>query len=160
MNYEYKYLKCCTKRKVDLADEFKKLQDRPAFLRHLTDTTNKANLDSKKFRPKYNSELAFGSVTCHKNFLPTNGPPVCRINGETSYNLSDLYSRDGQPPLFSQHYAIDPEASLAHRRENIIGGQLDQNWITQLDQLIRQINPLAKAYKLASKRLTEARLAN
>lgn len=32
MSYEYKYLKSCTKGKVDLADDFENLQDRPAII--------------------------------------------------------------------------------------------------------------------------------
>jgi hypothetical protein len=162
MSYQLTKLKCCSKGKVHLPDEWDALRERPLELEVMLGDENNA----KKFRREsrmFNTELAFGSTTSHEEYLPPHGVPVCRVNGETSYNVSDLLpprARPGQPPrapLFGQHYVIDQDSSMMARMNN--SPTLNENWIRILDGMLRD-GPIAQNYKRGAERRAEGRQRN
>uniref|UniRef100_A0A915KH88 Uncharacterized protein n=1 Tax=Romanomermis culicivorax TaxID=13658 RepID=A0A915KH88_ROMCU len=81
---------------------------------------------------------------------PPNGPQMCKINGETSYSLSDLYAKDGERPKFGQYYAIETTDALKDREKDYETKSLDKKLMTILEHMVRTHNVLAKMYFFAS----------
>jgi hypothetical protein len=152
--------KCCAKGRVDLAERFAAYQDRPQVLQVLSDLDHPRGKEFRRLSRKCNAEMAFGSTFTNEEFLPATGAPVCRVNNETSYNLSDLYTSQGVAPKFGEHYCIDPEDSLQWRVQSVVGAGLNPDWLRLLDNMLREVNPLCQLYKSASERIAEARGQN
>ena len=142
---------CCAKGKVDLSDTFKSLQNPPIYLKELCDPTDKTKKISNKFlkNTKFlNSCFAMGSIQTTSEPVPLGGPQVCRINGDISFQLSDLICEKDQSPMFGQFYGISPEEALEIRLQ--IFGKNDDDKLTMktLDDIFRKHHCLAKVYKL------------
>uniref|UniRef100_A0A915HLC4 Helitron helicase-like domain-containing protein n=1 Tax=Romanomermis culicivorax TaxID=13658 RepID=A0A915HLC4_ROMCU len=108
-------------------------------------------LKSEQFLKKarqYNNEFAFGSVNVKTEPPPRGGIPVCKINGETSYKLSDLIPRQNQRPVFGQMYALElgvgKQERVSHENEN-----LKKPILEGIEDCLREHNVLAKICRWA-----------
>uniref|UniRef100_A0A915JDC0 Uncharacterized protein n=1 Tax=Romanomermis culicivorax TaxID=13658 RepID=A0A915JDC0_ROMCU len=73
-----------------MQDLYDMLQHNPQELIDLCDNMAVHGRKFMKDPPKYNTEYAFGSIHMTSKKAPPNGPQMCKINGKTSYSLSDL----------------------------------------------------------------------
>ena len=99
-----------------------------------------------------NNSFAFGSVSVDKEIVE-HRKNVCKINGEVSFRVSDLYAPKGQKALFGQMYCIDPKAALKSRAEMLDEGIKKEDKVKKevlqfLDKIMQE-HPLAKTYRTA-----------
>lgn len=96
-----------------------------------------------------NNSFAFGSISVDKEIVE-HRKNVCKINGEVSFRVSDLYAAKNQKPLFGQMYCIDPDVAFKLRSEQLDDSEVEvkQEVLQILDALMQQ-HPLAKIYKTA-----------
>lgn len=74
---------------------------------------------------------------------------VCKVNGEISFNISDLYSKPYQTPLFGQLYIIDAQKAIEYRDQHLqakpYNVKIHETVLTLLDAIMRN-HPFAKSY--------------
>ncbi|KAH7702260.1 Appr-1-p processing, partial [Aphelenchoides avenae] len=171
------YTKCCAGGKVDteyMREKYASLQDMPEPLRryaeHIpTDPEAKNFHQNSKF---YNSNMAFGSVTSSRldpRDIPGRGVPPCRINGEMTHRLCDMYPNPERHEyeMWAQHFILDPADSLPKRLEHLrrqrnnpdypSGGVIKPEIVDRLDRMLRDEHPFAAAYKKAHEVYEEAK---
>lgn len=100
-----------------------------------------------------NNSFAFGSVSVDKEVVE-HRKNVCKINGEVSFRVSDLYAAKNQKPLFGQMYCIDPEEALKSRFDMLDAEKIKKEKKVKMEVLqildrIMQEHPLAKTYRTA-----------
>ncbi|KAH7703286.1 hypothetical protein AAVH_29542, partial [Aphelenchoides avenae] len=172
------YTKCCGGGKVDtdyMREKYASLQDMPEplsrYAEHVpTDPEAKNFHQNSKF---YNSNMAFGSVTSNRldpRDIPGRGVPPCRINGEMTHRLCDMYPNPERHEyeMWAQHFILDPADSLPKRLEHLrrqrnnpdypSGGAIKPEIVDRLDRMLRAEHPFAAAYKKAHEVYEEAKL--
>lgn len=106
-----------------------------------------------------NNSFAFGSVSVSKETVE-HRKNVCKINGEVSFRVSDLYAAKGQKPLFGQMYCIDPTVALNSRSEMLDAeikkkaNKVKKEVLEFLDQIMQE-HPFAKSYRTADQLYNE-----
>uniref|UniRef100_A0A915K862 Helitron helicase-like domain-containing protein n=1 Tax=Romanomermis culicivorax TaxID=13658 RepID=A0A915K862_ROMCU len=148
--YFGKASKCCHNGQVNLREHYEILQNAPQPLLDLcTNKKEYANLFMRNAR-RYNTEFAFASIHTVSEKAPPGGPQMCKINGESSFNLSDLYTKDGKRPAFGQYYVLEPQVAMDYRNNQPPEKKLNATILAILDSMIRDHNVLAQSYQFAS----------
>ena len=108
-------------------------------------------LKNKKFVKNirsYNSALSFASMGANMPHM-TSGPQFFKIHGQTYHNVYNVHPNNDERK-YGQLYVIDTEEATQIRMLNTANSKCEKNIISELDQLIREINPYANAYKMIS----------
>ena len=115
----------------------------------------------KNIRP-YNNVLAFASFGAHFENLPRNGPQVIRICGQIYHNIYALHPNKNEARKYGQLYVLDNEKATAQRKNHKSNSHIKAELFSELDSLLRIVNPYAKVYKMMyevdTRSLTLARL--
>uniref|UniRef100_A0A915KCU8 Helitron helicase-like domain-containing protein n=1 Tax=Romanomermis culicivorax TaxID=13658 RepID=A0A915KCU8_ROMCU len=143
--------RCCDKGQVNLTELCNILQHPPQEMLDMCDSDNSLAKSFMNNARKYNSELAFGSIHTTKEKAPTErGQHICKIIGETTYSLSDLYAKNGKRPVFGQYYSLEPKIGGAHRTMSAQEKKLNLKIVELFENMLRKHNVLTKAYFFAS----------
>lgn len=131
------------------------LTDAPTVLRTLLqDDSPRARAFRKDIR-KYNSALAFTSVSYNKDTrVSLQGGIQCfQIHGELFHFQGPLRTEDGRTPAFAQLFFYDPEYATDIRMDRY--PTLDRTVLIELLDMLTDCNPFINLYKTARERLTE-----
>jgi hypothetical protein len=171
------YTKCCCGGKVDtdyMRDKFACLQNMPQPLMQYAEHIP-TDREAKNFHQNsklYNSNMAFGSVTSNRldpRDIPGRGAPTCRINGEMTHRLCDMYPdpEHHEYEQWAQHFILDPADSLPKRLKHLrrlqnnpdypSSGGIKREIVDRLDRMLRAEHPFAEVYKKAHEVYEEAK---
>ena len=136
---------CCAKGKVILPP----LQKLPSSLDILLTGTDPR---SRTFRQKirmYNSALSFTSLGAKidQQVTGTSGVYTFRIHGEMYHKIGSLLPDSETQPQFAQIYIYDTDHEIQNR-SNIMPG-LDLSILTELQQMLHDINPYVNIFRQA-----------
>jgi hypothetical protein len=133
---------------------FEHYQDIPELLASLRHPAHPRYRYVRKKSRLMNSQLKFGHSGIEAEYIMGGGPTVCKVNGNIDFTLADILASQGRP-RFGTYYAIDPETALDLRLQHEVQmmGVIDQAMFSQLDNMIRQENWLARTYRTAGERL-------
>lgn len=95
-----------------------------------------------------NNAFAFGSVSVDKEIVESR-KNVCKVNGEISFRVSDLYAAKNQKPLFGQMYCIDPDVAFKYRSEMLESDFEIKDEVLKLLGAIMKDHPFAESYRTA-----------
>ncbi|CAO2148949.1 unnamed protein product [Urochloa humidicola] len=120
---------------------------------------------SKAFLQKirhYNSLFAFTSMgaSIDRTVNNGNGPPVFKISGQVCHRIGSLLPAPGDQPKFAQLYIYDTTNELANRigaiqSEDSRDGGICPQIAAELLNMLDEINPLVKQFRIARDRLAE-----
>ncbi len=79
---------------------------------------------------------------------PGHGPYCFRVHGQVYHQTGPLHPLNGEARQFAQIYILDPDEALNQRLGIAANTGCNPNILTALDELLRQINPFAQAYKM------------
>ena len=137
VNRQGAYKNCCHFGKVKLQEH----HEYPEVLKGMFDNKDfKANIRS------YNSALSFASLGAQVETI-TNGPYCLKIHGQvyhTTYNVNNV--DENKPRKYAQLYVIDTDQANDIRTRNGANAACDFSVMSNLDRLIRSVNPYAQAY--------------
>ena len=121
----------------------------------LQDSTPRARQFRKDIR-KYNSALAFTSISYNKDtrLSPHGGIQCFQIHGELFHLQGPLRARDGRTPSFAQLFFYDPDYATDVRMDQY--PTLDRTILTDLQDMLTNLNPFISIYKTARERLAES----
>ena len=80
--------------------------------------------------------------------MKTPGPQVFRISGQVYHNTYSLNPDDDKSRKYGQLYIIDNEMANNIRSTNDSNKNFSLEVLKELDDLLRIINPHARAYKM------------
>jgi len=139
-----KYIHCCHKGRVSLPS----LKPLPPFIKDLLTDSNPESKNFIKSIRNYNSALAFASIGAEVSQMSGPGTYCYKIQGQIYHRISALHPNVGERPKFAQLYILDSEEALNERMNIRSNNTCDRLLMSQLDQLMRQVNPFAEAYKM------------
>ena len=94
--------------------------------------------------------------------LSRNGPQVIRICGQIYPNISALHPNKNEARKYGQLYVLNNEKATAQRKNHKTNSDIKAELLSELDSLLRNVNPCAKVYKMMyevdTRSLTLARL--
>ena len=80
--------------------------------------------------------------------MSINGPQVIRICRQIYHNVYALHPNINEARKYGQLYVLDNEKATAQRRNHKSKSDIKAELLSELDSLLRNINPYAKAYKM------------
>ncbi|GJU06527.1 DNA helicase PIF1, ATP-dependent [Tanacetum coccineum] len=155
------YSLCCGRGKVSLTNEVDEL---PPLLKELiTNKHPKSNNFIENIR-RYNSMFTFTSMGGKQDTSINVGRGLyCyRMHGENCHLAGPLLSETGKPAKFAQLYIFDTENEIQNRIAIVINGEgssssrhnkLDYKLTTDIRDLLDEINPLVKDFRMAGERI-------
>ncbi|XP_074277038.1 uncharacterized protein LOC141600694 [Silene latifolia] len=149
---------CCRDGKVEL----RKIKEAPEYLKRLLSSTDDSECSKfKELIRVYNSCYAFTSMGAKiDHSVNTNsGPYVFRISGQVLHRIGSLLPPDDQDPSYAQLYVYDSSSEIA-MREKAVGKsegspKLDTEILARLKDMLDEVNPLTKTFRMAQERLKE-----
>ena len=96
----------------------------------------------------YNSSLSFASMGAHVDHLSGRGPYVFRVHGQICHRTGHMHPEDGAQRQYCQLFVIDSAMANAQRMQHQANQRLNANVIQNVDEIIRQNNIYAKAYRM------------
>jgi hypothetical protein len=145
---------CCAKGKILLPP----LQDLlPPLDRLLTELDQNSRLFRQNIR-MYNSALSFTSIGAKidNHITGTRGVYSFRIHGEIYHSIGTLLPNNEDYPQFAQIYIYDTDNELQNRMN--IMPNLDPNILTELQQMLNDVNPYVETFRQASDMLRSNQL--
>lgn len=95
-----------------------------------------------------NNSLAFASFGANIAPPPGYGPYCFRIHGSIYHRTRSLHSVNGETRKYAQLYILDPEQAVSERMQTNAYFGISEDLMNILSQLMANINPSAKAYKI------------
>ena len=80
--------------------------------------------------------------------MPRNGPQVIRICGKIYYNIYALHQNKNKARKYGQFYILDNKKVTAQRKNHKSNSDIRAELLSELDSLLRNVNPYAKVYKI------------
>lgn len=111
--------------------------------------------DGKNFREnirKYNSAVAFASFGYQPRKFE-GGPPVFIVHGQVHHLTQN--GLNGEKPLYSQLYFLDPEFANDERMNNANNKPCKREIMQYISTILLEINPFAHAFKMMKQLLDE-----
>jgi hypothetical protein len=138
------FSQCCEHGEVQLPDL---CPPPPPLLRLFTGDDDQAK-NFKEYIWEYNRALAFTSLGIMQDHSVNvgRGPPVFRIQGELHHDSASLLPRAGVSPRYAQLYIYDPHSALRYRMENNPNGNLREDTMSVLQDVIRNNHQYAPVY--------------
>lgn len=133
---------CCHKGKVKLPDD----PSYPEEIKSLIIGNSQLSRHFKHSIRNYNNAMAFASFGATYDKLYNKGPPIVRICGQVYHNTYSLHPTDNDSRKYGQLYIIDNEMATKNRKNN--NSDCRNEILLQLDNIIRNNNPYANAYKM------------
>jgi hypothetical protein len=103
----------------------------------------------------YNSALSFASLGAKVKVFDGGVPYCYRIHGQTYHAVGPLNPNDNTTPTYAQLYVYDSEEANRIRMNNVNNSNLNIELLSQLDALLREINPFAEAFKMMKEIVSE-----
>jgi hypothetical protein len=144
MPSDKKFSNCCHKEKIKLVDDV----TYPKLLQKLINNNSNESKQFFKNIRTYNNALAFASFGAKLVNLKTKGPQVFRISGQDYHNTYSLHPEDEKFRKFGQLYIIDNEIAKYDSYNTNCNSNLSIELLTKIEQLLKEINPYCKAYKM------------
>ena len=96
------------------------------------------------------------SINFQKNIRPCNnvlafarnGPQVIRICGQIYHNIYALHPNKNEARKCGQLYVLDNEKATAQRKNQKSNSDIKAELLSELNSLLRNVNPYAKVYKM------------
>ena len=113
--------------------------------------STRLSMDSINFRKNirsYNNTLAFASFGANFQSLSSTGPQVIGICGKIYHNVYALRPNINEAQKYGQLYVLDNEKATAQRKNCKSKSDIKAELLSELDSLLRNINPYTKAYKM------------
>ena len=138
---------CCHKGTVLLDDENEAHREFPPLLKELLSNPNHPDYSNFKINIRsFNSTLSFASMGAQVDHVDGYGPYCFTIHGQVYHRTSHMHPSDGARQ-YAQMYVIDSSMANDLRLQHPSNQHLDVGILRSLDELIRQVNVYAKAYK-------------
>ena len=80
--------------------------------------------------------------------MSSSGPQVIRICGKIYHKVYALHPNINEARKYGQLYVLDNEKATAQRKKHKSKSDIKAELLSELDSLLRNINPYAKAYKM------------
>ncbi|XP_023311823.1 uncharacterized protein LOC108913689 isoform X2 [Anoplophora glabripennis] len=134
------YTKCCRQGNVVLEN----LPPMPDVLEALFQGLHPLSAHFRRYILLYNYSFQFVSLEANLRDLPARGPYVFSVRGKVYHHISNVNVNE---PLqrYGPIYFLDPDDAVNARAQNN-NQVLDRRLIVLLEQLLRDINPYARAY--------------
>ncbi|XP_023311354.1 uncharacterized protein LOC111691990 [Anoplophora glabripennis] len=134
------YTKCCQQGNVILEN----LPPMPDVLAALFQGLHPLSAHFRRYILLYNYSFQFVSLEANLRDLPVRGPYVFSVRGKVYHHISNVNVNE---PLqrYGPIYFLDPDDAVNARAQNN-NQVLDRRLIVLLEQLLRDINPYARAY--------------
>lgn len=125
----------------------------------------KGGRESREFmnhKRQYNCLFNFTSIGAQvdKSINDGSGPYVFRIYGQVHHKIGTLIPYDGKPK-FAQLYVYDTDREIENRikalcqNDDEFDGELDQAIVKELLNMLDNVNPLVKQFRLARDRIRD-----
>lgn len=141
---------CCNNGQMAVAGERVLGQPPELLIRLLIDDSQVAKHFRKEIR-RYNNTLAFAAFSTDLNprRSPVPGPRVFTVHGQVYRRISnDVVRNELMQPKYCELYFIESEsANQIRMAQQPRTSPLLENLLTDLDSLLRQINPFAVAFE-------------
>ncbi|XP_025192083.1 uncharacterized protein LOC112592287, partial [Melanaphis sacchari] len=141
---------CCNNGQMAITGDRVLGQPPELLIRLLIDDSQVARHFRKEIR-RYNNTLAFAAFSTDLNprRLPGRGPKVFTVHGQVYRRISnDVVRNEMMQPSYCELYFIESgEANRIRMAQQPRQHPLLENLITELDSLLRQINPFAVAFQ-------------
>ncbi|XP_018574798.1 uncharacterized protein LOC108913690, partial [Anoplophora glabripennis] len=134
------YTKCCQQGNVILEN----FPPMPDVLEALFQGLHPSSANFRRHILLYNYSFQFVSLEANLRDLPARGPYVFCVRGKVYHHISNVNINE---PLqrYGPIYFLDPDEAIDARAQNN-NQVLDRRLIVLLEQLLRNINPYARAY--------------
>ena len=97
----------------------------------------------------YNNSLATASMNCNVDSHLLGLHPYCfRIHGQVYHLSSTLHPPEDRVPNYNQIYFFDAERAIDERNRQADKYRLDRGLLFRLHQLMENINPYARSFKM------------
>lgn len=127
----------------------------PEYLKgKLTNSNSYKYENFKKYIRNYNNAIAFASFGAKYDNLSGKGPDVIRVFGQIYHQTSNLYSSNNTSISYGQLYVYDSEEAATIQMNHIANEKCDKKIMTELNQLMRDINPFAKHFHMLHEKYT------
>ncbi|GKA28723.1 putative PIF1 DNA helicase/replication protein A1-like protein [Tanacetum coccineum] len=155
------YSLCCGRGKVLLKNE---VDEPPPLLKELITNKHPKSDNFIENIKRYNSMFAFTSMGGKQDTSVNvgRGPYCYRMHGENYHFVGPLLPETGKPAKFSQLYIFDTENEIQNRIATVSNGEgsfssrhnkLDYKLTTDIRDLLDEINPLVKDFRMAGERI-------
>nr|GEX62058.1 hypothetical protein CTI12_AA260590 [Tanacetum cinerariifolium] len=154
------YSLCYGRGKVELTNE---VPEPPQLLKELITNKHPKSASFIDNIRQYNSMFAFTSMGDKQDTSVNTGRgPYCyRLHGKNYHLVEPLLPKTGKPAKFAQLYIIDTENEIQNRISAVSNGesssskndQLDYKLTTDIRDLLDEINPLVKDFRMAGERI-------
>ncbi|TFK57871.1 hypothetical protein BDN72DRAFT_745861, partial [Pluteus cervinus] len=139
---------CCNRGSVHLP----LLSDPPPPLRALFDNSDALSREFRKHLWEYNRALAFTSLGVREDH---HVQPSFRIEGELYHCTGALHPPDNRAPTYAQLYFLNGQQTAALQRYENNRGELRQDLLQRLEDIVREHNPYAAVYVHAHEVLSQ-----
>nr|GEY67310.1 ATP-dependent DNA helicase RRM3-like [Tanacetum cinerariifolium] len=155
------YSVCCGSGKVDLTNE---VPNPPPLLKELIINKHPKSASFIDNIRQYNLMFAFTSMGGKQDTsVNTRRGLYCyRLHGENYHLVGPSLPKTGKPVKFAQLYIFDTENEIQNRISAVSGessssknDQLDYKLITYIHDLLDEINPLVKDFRMAGERIRD-----
>ena len=146
-SWDGKFSSCCNKGSVQLQSPSEN------YPHLLTELIMGNHVHSKNFIDnvrQYNNALAFAAFVCKPNIRHgrDQGPYVFTLHGQAYHNTYPLYPNESRfSPIYSQLYIVDVQEATQTRLNFRQNTHCVAELMRLLDNLLREVNPFARAYK-------------
>ncbi|XP_051168410.1 uncharacterized protein LOC127286139 [Leptopilina boulardi] len=97
---------------------------------------------------RYNNSFAFASMGAKLEIPKGYGPYVFRVHGQVYHNTYALHPDDNENRKYGQLYILDTNDAVLERLKNKCNEKCLSSIMEEIDKLLREINPYAKAFKM------------
>ncbi|XP_051156397.1 uncharacterized protein LOC127278640 [Leptopilina boulardi] len=108
---------------------------------------SKETEDEKKVH-KEKDLLPFASIGAKLEIPKGNGPYIYRVHGQVYHNTYALHPDGDDNRKYGQLYIIDTNEAVLERLKNKSNKKCLSSLMEEIDKLLREINPYAKAFKM------------
>ena len=113
----------------------------------MTNTHSKSKNFFENIRA-YNGSLATASISSNLQVFNRPGPYVYKVCGQIYHYIGPVQPREGELPIFNQLYFLDTAEAMNSRSQNIVQKKLDFGLLSDLENLLREVNPFVGAYRM------------
>ncbi|XP_051157417.1 uncharacterized protein LOC127279225 [Leptopilina boulardi] len=96
----------------------------------------------------YNNSFAFASMGAKLEIPKGYGPYVFRVHGQVYHNTCALHPDDNENRKYGQLYILDTNDAVLERLKNKCNEKCLSSLMEEIDKLLREINPYAKAFQM------------
>jgi hypothetical protein len=139
-----KYTYCCQKGKVHLPP----IHETPPFIKNLLTGNHSKSRNFMDNIRAFNSAFGFASMGANIASPPGHGPYCFRIHGQIYHRTGTLHPTSEETRMYSQVYILDAEEATNCRLSRNENSSCDPELMKDLGDLMNQISPFAKAYKM------------